>query len=352
MFHCELRYMVPELREQELSILHSNGSMASNQCRSTLIDNATGNLTMNTSTPPSLAPANGSNSNEVTFAPQTQSNPYFLHVNENPALELVTFPLDGSNYHPWARAMTMALSCKNKIAFVNGPITKPSSDDLEKFLAWERCNNMVMSWIVRTLSPTIGRSVMWIDTAYGIWNNLRRSQKGIIHQTSCTYTPQQNSRVERKHGHLLTTTRVLKFQGCLLDQFWGECVLHVAYIINRLPSAAINNQVPYQILIKKVPQYQHLRVFGCLAYVTTIGPKTKLDVRARKCIFLGFTSNTKGYKLDNNLSNIILPAMNTVPNEVSEDPQTPKQVSSNSDQTCSHQGEASEQPSTSSEGYN
>nr|GMD24020.1 uncharacterized protein LOC109193867 [Ipomoea batatas] len=273
MFHYELRYMVPELREQELSILHSNGSMASNQCRSTLIDNATGNLTMNTPTPPSPAPANGSNSSEVTFAPQTQSNPYFLHVNENPALELVTFPLDGSNYHPWARAMTMALSCKNKIAFINGPITKPSSDDLEKFLAWERCNNMVMSWIVRTLYPTIGRSVLWIDTAYGIWNNLRRSQKGIIHQTSCTYTPQQNSRVERKHGHLLTTTRVLKFQGCLLDQFWG----------------------------------------------TTTSP-------------------------------IILPAMNTVPNEVSEDPQTPKQVSSNSDQTCSHQGEASEQPSTSSEG--
>nr|GMD46030.1 uncharacterized protein LOC109181269 [Ipomoea batatas] len=58
---------------------------------------------------------------------------------------------DGSNYHPWARAMTMALSCKNKLAFVNGAITKPSEDDLERFLAWERCNNMVMSWIVRAL---------------------------------------------------------------------------------------------------------------------------------------------------------------------------------------------------------
>nr|GLL19619.1 uncharacterized protein LOC109166622 [Ipomoea trifida] len=111
---------------------------------------------------------------EVTFNSQTHSNPYFLHLNENPALELVSFPLVGSNYHPWARAMSMSLSCKNKLVFVNGTITKPSTDDMEKYLAWERCNNMVVSWIVRTLSPSIGSTVLWIDTAYGVWDDLKR----------------------------------------------------------------------------------------------------------------------------------------------------------------------------------
>nr|GMD52741.1 uncharacterized protein LOC109181269 [Ipomoea batatas] len=111
---------------------------------------------------------------EVTFNSQTHSNPYFLHINENPALELVSFPLIGSNYHPWARAMSMSLSCKNKLVFVNGTITKPSTDDLERYLAWERCNNMVVSWIVRTLSPSIGSTVLWIDTAYGVWEDLKR----------------------------------------------------------------------------------------------------------------------------------------------------------------------------------
>nr|GMD52674.1 uncharacterized protein LOC109178736 [Ipomoea batatas] len=148
--------------------------------RSTPIDNATGNPTANAgigNTAPAssvLATTTRSNNSEVTFDPQTQSNPYFLHANESPALELVSFPLDGSNYHPWARAMSMALSCKNKIAFVNGTITKPSTDNLERYLAWERCNNHVCSWIVRTLTPTIGQSVLWIDTAYGIWNDLKR----------------------------------------------------------------------------------------------------------------------------------------------------------------------------------
>lgn len=148
--------------------------------RSTPINNATGNPTANAgignTAPASSVPATAtrSNNSEVTFDPQTQSNPYFLHANESPALELVSFPLDGSNYHPWARAMSMALSCKNKIAFVNGTITKPSTDNLERYLAWERCNNHVCSWIVRTLTPTIGQSVLWIDTAYGIWNDLKR----------------------------------------------------------------------------------------------------------------------------------------------------------------------------------
>ncbi|XP_019192712.1 PREDICTED: uncharacterized protein LOC109187006 [Ipomoea nil] len=86
--------------------------------------------------------AGGSNLQEVNYDPQSQSNPYYLHINENPALELVSFPLDGSNYHAWARAMTMALSCKNKVAFINGVIKKPSQDDLERYYIWERCNNI------------------------------------------------------------------------------------------------------------------------------------------------------------------------------------------------------------------
>ncbi|XP_019173494.1 PREDICTED: uncharacterized protein LOC109169050 [Ipomoea nil] len=51
----------------------------------------------------------------------------------------------------------MALSCKNKLAFVNGMITKPAIDD-RKYDVWERCNNTVVSWIVLSLSPT---KILW-----------------------------------------------------------------------------------------------------------------------------------------------------------------------------------------------
>nr|GMD17930.1 uncharacterized protein LOC109169142 [Ipomoea batatas] len=70
------------------------------------------------------------------------------------------------------QAISMALSCKNELAFVDSSITKPSKDD-QKYVVCKRCNNMVVPWIVRSLSPTTGRSVLWIDTVYGIWNDLK-----------------------------------------------------------------------------------------------------------------------------------------------------------------------------------
>ena len=69
--------------------------------------------------------------------------------------------------------------------------------------------------------------------------------KGIIHQTSCVGTPQQNRVVERKHKHLLETSRALLFHSVLLIKYYGECVLIATYLINRFPSKVLKGLSPF-----------------------------------------------------------------------------------------------------------
>ncbi|KAK9129540.1 hypothetical protein Sjap_010027 [Stephania japonica] len=124
------------------------------------------------------------------------------------------------------------------------------------------------------------------------------SEKGIIHQKSCVYTPKQNSKVESKHQHILNVARALSFQAKLPHSFWADCVAHVVHLINIVPSPIIHNRTPFKLLYNKPPNFTSLKVFGCLSFASSYPvSRNKLDQRARKCIFLGFGAGIKGYKL-------------------------------------------------------
>ncbi|KAK3040145.1 hypothetical protein RJ639_027871 [Escallonia herrerae] len=119
---------------------------------------------------------------------------------------------------------------------------------------------------------------------------------GILHQTSMVDTPKQNGRVERKHHHILEVARALRFQANLPIEFWGECVLTTAHLINCTPSTILKHKTPHELLFQKVPSFSHLLVFGCLCYAHTKFVD-KFALRSRRCVFLGYPPGKKGWRV-------------------------------------------------------
>lgn len=121
---------------------------------------------------------------------------------------------------------------------------------------------------------------------------------GILFQKSCVGTPQQNGRVERTHKHILNVARALRFQGGLPIDFWGECVLAAAHVINRTPSSILNKRTPYEVLFGHPPSFKELRVFGSLCFAHNQRAKgDKFASKSRKCIFVGYPFGKKGWSL-------------------------------------------------------
>ncbi|XP_075081136.1 uncharacterized protein LOC142166269 [Nicotiana tabacum] len=91
-------------------------------------------------------------SNVITDA----SHPFYIHTSDSPGMR---------------RAIVITLSAKNKLGFIDG--SHPEPDMNSKHLkAWNRCNDMVIFWLLNSLSKEITESVIYSKSARDIWNEL------------------------------------------------------------------------------------------------------------------------------------------------------------------------------------
>jgi hypothetical protein len=96
---------------------------------------------------------------------------------------------------------------------------------------------------------------------------------------------------------LNNSIRTLLLHASIPPSYWAEALATTCYLLNRRPCSSINNDVPFTRLHGKPPQYDHLRVFGCLCYPNLqVTSAHKLAARSTACVFLGYPSSHKGYR--------------------------------------------------------
>lgn len=118
---------------------------------------------------------------------------------------------------------------------------------------------------------------------------------GIIRHKTVRFTPQQNGIAERMNRTLLEKVRCLLFTSGLSKGFWGEALATATYLINRSPNRTIGFKCPIEMWTDRKPNLSYLRVFGCSAYAHI--KEGKLDPRSIRCIFLGYQTGVKGYRM-------------------------------------------------------
>ena len=97
---------------------------------------------------------------------------------------------------------------------------------------------------------------------------------------------------------LLERIRAMLEATNLDKTFWVEAVNTACYVVNRVPSMAIELKTPMEMWTGKPVNYTNLHIFGSLVYVMYNAQETtKLDPKSRKCLFLGYADGVKGYRL-------------------------------------------------------
>ena len=169
-------------------------------------------------------------------------------------------------------------------------ILKSKDQVFEKFLEWKALVENSSGRKLRTLRSDNGGEYTSAEfTAYLM-------KEGVRHEFTVSKTPQQNGVAERMNRTLVETVRSMLSDANLPKRFWAETLSTAVYLRNCSPTTVVQGKTPFEAWMKEKPNVGHLKVFGCLCYAHVAkDEQQKFDAKARKCIMLGYGTETKAY---------------------------------------------------------
>ncbi|KAJ9545247.1 hypothetical protein OSB04_024954 [Centaurea solstitialis] len=134
---------------------------------------------------------------------------------------------------------------------------------------------------------------------------------GISHNFSAVRTPQQNGVVERKNRTLVEAARSMMAHSGVPQSFWAEAVSTACYTQNRTLIVKRTGKTAYEMVEQRKPNIDYFRVFGCKCYVLNDRDDLgKFEPKSDESIFIGYSHNSKAYRVFNKRTRTILESSN------------------------------------------
>ncbi|XP_075084751.1 uncharacterized protein LOC142168003 [Nicotiana tabacum] len=99
------------------------------------------------------------------------TNPLYMPPSKSVGTVLVPMAFDGTGYRSWRRGVLRALSVKNKVGCIIRKGKKPNAGEAI-YDQWARCDDMVTSWILNSLSKNLTDSLQYVNDAKELWQEL------------------------------------------------------------------------------------------------------------------------------------------------------------------------------------
>ncbi|GJV57284.1 integrase, catalytic region, zinc finger, CCHC-type containing protein [Tanacetum coccineum] len=133
------------------------------------------------------------------------------------------------------------------------------------------------------------------------------AKEGIRHETSTARTPEQNGVVERRNRTLVEAARTMLSAAKVPLFFWAEAIAIACFTQN--PSLIIprHEKTPYHIVNAWKPPIKFFHIFGSLCYIVRDGENLdKMKEKGDACIFVGYSTQSKAYRVFNKRTRIIV----------------------------------------------
>ncbi|GKE64318.1 ribonuclease H-like domain-containing protein, partial [Tanacetum coccineum] len=130
--------------------------------------------------------------------------------------------------------------------------------------------------------------------------------KGIKREFSVARTSQQNGVAERKNSTPIEAAGTMLVDLKLPITFWAEVVNTACYVQNRVLVIKPQNTTPYELFVGRKPALSFMTPFGCpVTILNTIDHLGKFDGKADEAFFVGYSTNSKAFRVFNSRTRIV-----------------------------------------------